>query len=221
MTSAKDLDSIGPFVHGVVVRGVSEVKGVRRETFLLGTLESPMRFYAQLIAGSSAPPAEILDVYRIEPQSKLQPAIVYATRDPDDVDYLLDRFARLPEVSSLSRCDVDFEAILPGRTDELNMYARGFGISLSEDPWFDASVCAYLTRLWVMETNQAGRVLSMYILPVALDSTPSAVAEAFLARLSADSPHNRFEPFAFGVANAFAFPNNGMPLFGFVDQVGS
>jgi hypothetical protein len=101
------------------------------------------------------------------------------------------------------------------------MYARALGVDPMEDPWFDAGVCAYLTRLWVMETSQSARVLSMYILPVPLDSTPSAVAGAFIARLSEARPGSRFEPFAFGVANAFAFPNNGMPLFGFVDQVGS
>lgn len=219
MTGDKTLISIGPMVRGVLVRGASEVKGVRRETFLLGTMESSMQFYAQLIAGSSGPPAEILDVYRIEPQSKLRPAIVYATADQDDVDYLLSRFARLPDASDVSRSDTDFKSLLPGRTDELTMYAGGFGISLSEDPWFDSSVCAYLTRLWVMETSLAGRVLYLYILPVPLDGAPSAVADALLTRLATETPQSRFEPFAIGVANAFAFPGDGMPLFGFSDSV--
>jgi len=134
MTGDKTEISIGPMVRGVLVRGASEVEGVRRETFLLGTMESPLQFYSQLIAGSSSPPAEILDVYRIEPQSKLRPAVVYATADQDDVDYLLSRFARLPEVGDLSRSDSDFTSLLPGRAEELSIYADGFGISLSEDP---------------------------------------------------------------------------------------
>jgi hypothetical protein len=218
MTGDKTLISTGPMVRGVLVRGVSEAAGVRHETFLLGTRESSMQFYAQLLAGSSAPPAEILDVYRIEPQSKLGPALVYATGDPDDVSRLLSSFERLPEVSDLSRCDGDFESLLPGRRDELSMYAGGFGISASEDPWFDASVCAFLTRLWVLEATQSDRVLSLYILPVPLDGSPSAVAEAFLARLTAEAPQSRFVPFGLGVANAFAFPGNGMPLFTFSDS---
>ncbi len=180
-----------------------------------------MQFYGQLIAGSSAPPAEILDVYRIEPQSKLQPAIVYETRDPIDIDYLLSRFARLPKTADLTRCDEDFQSLLPGRADELEMHSRVFEVASLEDPWFDASVCAYLTRMWVMEANQVDRVLSLYILPVPIDSAPSAVAEAFLTRLAADTPQSRFAPFAIGVANAFAFPGNGMPLFGFSDPAGT
>jgi len=70
-----------------------------------------------------------------------------------------------------------------------------------------------------METSLVRRALSLYILPVPLDSTPGAVAGALLTRLATENAQDRLEPFAIGVANAFAIPGDGMPVFGFSDPV--
>lgn len=219
MVADKGLISTGPNVSGILVRGVSASRGVRRETFILGTKERPLSFYAQLIAGSGHAPAQVVETFRIPAQSKREPAVVYATSRPEDVEDLVDRFGQYADAHGPERCDEDFAGYVPGRRRELEMCARGFRLDPSEDPWFDADRCVCLTRLWVLETSGEARVLRLYIAPVSESSMPSVESRALLDNLHMQSPWKSFRPFGLGLANAFEIPGDGMPLFTFTEPI--
>ncbi|MGX5682365.1 hypothetical protein [Schumannella luteola] len=103
----------------------------------------------------------VVDVGEFRDQDKRSPAVLYArpiTKD-DPEPSLIDGDASLLDASWPP----------PGRTAELQTYARIWEATPDQDPWFDAGVCSRLFAMWVL----SDAVAHLVVVPVGDFERPS------------------------------------------------